>query len=517
MSPDLFEPEEESSTPTGGASAAGAKDSLRESRSKERVLSLHAPLAERIRPESFDEFLGQDDLLGPDRPLRRLIERGRLPSLIFWGPPGCGKTTLALLIAHYTESDFVQLSAVTAQLRDVRRVLEQARLNRRHNRATILFVDEIHRFNKAQQDAFLPAVELGTITLIGATTENPSFSVIGPLMSRCRVFVLKPLGRENLLGLLRRALLDRKKGLGTREVDVPESVMGAIVDAAEGDARRALNLLEMGVEAAEAQEQPTLSEETITNLAQRQLIYDREGEEHFNLISALHKSLRSSDPQAALYWMARMLASGENPLYIARRMIRFASEDVGLADPQALVQALSAYQTYHMLGSPEGELALVQACIYLATAPKSNSLYLAEGQVNEEIRQTGSLPTPLHIRNAPTALMRELEYGKGYTYDHEAPDHFAPKRCLPEGLASERFYEPGPFGFEREIQRRLAWWDEKRQKALGENSSPPAEQVRRSVHQPETGSESSAAASSTPESEPPNSPSNPPRSRRRKK
>ncbi len=443
---------------------------------EERPDVSHAPLAERLRPSSFDEFLGQEELVGEGRPLRQLIERGRLPSLIFWGPPGSGKTTLAHLVARHTQSDFVTLSAVTAQLKDVRQVIEQAKRNRLHGRATILFVDEIHRFNKAQQDAFLPAVEAGTITLIGATTENPSFSVIAPLMSRCRVFTLRQLGPEDLALLLQRALEDETRGLGRRKVAVPPKSLQAIVNASDGDARKALNLLEMGVEAVHAQHLSALVPDTVTALAQRHLIYDREGEEHFNLISALHKSLRSSDPQAALYWMARMLTAGEDPLYVARRMIRFASEDIGLADPQALVQALSAYQAYHMLGSPEGELALVQCCVYLATAPKSNSLYRAEAAVNREVEETGTLPTPLAIRNAPTGLMKELGYGRDYTYDHESPEHFIPKQCLPDGVKSDTFYEPGPFGFEREVRKRLDWWDSKRRewKESGGQEPPPA-------------------------------------------
>jgi putative ATPase len=430
-----------------------------------RARHCDAPLADRLRPETFEDFLGQEDLLGPGRPLRSLIERGTIPSIIFWGPPGCGKTTLALLIAKTLHADVALLSAVTSQLREVRQVLEQARRNRQQARRTLLFVDEIHRFNKAQQDAFLPAVESGIITLIGATTENPSFSVIAPLLSRCRVFTLKRLGESHLLALLGRALGDPARGLAGAQVRVGEDTLRSIIALSDGDARKALSLLEMGVDAARAQEAAELTGETLQALAQRHLIYDRSGEEHFNLISAFHKSLRSSDPQAALYWLARMLASGEDPLYVARRMVRFATEDIGLADPQALPQALAAHQTYHMLGSPEGELALVQATVYLATAPKSNSLYVAEKRLKTEIERSGSLPVPLALRNAPTALMKEWGYGAQYTYDHDAPDHFVPKQCLPDDIQAREFYTPGGFGFEREIQKRLAWWDKKRHEA----------------------------------------------------
>ncbi len=452
MSQDLFEQE---SSPDNRESGMPAREG--DARFRE-ISAPHAPLAERVRPSDFADFLGQDDLLGAGRPLRRLLEGGRVPSMIFWGPPGCGKTTLALLLARTLRCDFVVLSAVSAQISDVRRVINQATLNLRHARRTILFVDEIHRFNKAQQDGFLPAVEAGTIILIGATTENPSFSVIGPLLSRCRVFVLKALGVEDLKAVMRRAMSDARAGLAELGVTVGDEVLEAIAAQSDGDARRALTLLEISAGAARAQNSPELTAEILAALSQRHFIYDKSGEEHYNLISALHKSLRSSDPQAALYWLARMLVSGEDPLYVARRMIRFASEDVGLADPQALVQTLAAYQAYHTLGSPEGELALVQAAIYLATAPKSNSLYAAEGAVRAEIESTGSLPAPMTLRNAPTSLMKELGYGADYTYDHNSEEHYIPKRCLPDGVESETFYTPGPFGFEKEIRRRLDWW-----------------------------------------------------------
>ncbi len=459
MSQDLFEAGESAKRPAPGAPLADLRE--------------RAPLAERMRPESIEEFLGQEELLAPGRPLRSLIESGRVPSMIFWGPPGCGKTTLAFLIANHTRSDFVTLSAVSAQIRDVRKILDQARVNLRHGLRTILFVDEIHRFNKAQQDAFLPAVEAGIITLIGATTENPSFSVIAPLLSRCRIFTLRALGPEALRRILAAALTDARRGIAGAALEVDEAVFDAIISLSDGDARRALNLLEIGAEAVRAQGAAQLTTELLRQIAQRHLLYDKTGEEHYNLISAFHKSLRSSDPQAALYWMARMLVSGEDPRFLARRMIRFASEDVGLADPQALVQTLAAHQAYLTLGSPEGELALVQAAVYLATAPKSNSLYAAEGAVREEIERSGSLPAPLALRNAPTGFMKAIGYGEGYTYDHDSPDHFIPKRCLPDLIASARFYQPGPFGFEKEIARRLEWW-EKRRRQAEEPVSPAA-------------------------------------------
>ncbi len=426
----------------------------------------HRPLSDRMRPRAIEEFVGQDQLLGENSLLRRLIREDRIPSMIFWGPPGCGKTALAAVIANTTRSAFVTLSAVTAGIRDIKPIMEQARRTRRQEgRATILFVDEIHRFNKIQQDAFLPFVENGTITLIGATTENPSFSIIAPLLSRCKVFVLRALTESQLGEILDRAVRDCERGLGSLNVMLSEAVRGHIIRLADGDARRALNLLEMVVLSVAPDEDGKIvvTQDAVEEITQRtNLLYDRAGEEHFNLISALHKSLRSSDPQAALYWLARMLASGEDPLYCARRMIRFAAEDIGMADPQALQVAVAAREAYDKLGSPEGELALAEAAVYLATAPKSNALYAAWQKVEEAIERYGSLPVPLHIRNAPTALMKALDYGKGYQYDHDLPDAFSGQPCLPDELAGAEFYKPGPFGFEKDIQRRLEWWAKKR-------------------------------------------------------
>ncbi len=434
--------------------------------------SVMRPLADRMRPTSLDEFVGQEEILGAESPLRRLLELGKLRSMIFWGPPGCGKTTLALLLARLTECEFVSLSAVTSSIRDVREVMERARINRnRYGRRTLLFIDEIHRFNKAQQDAFLPFVEDGSIILVGATTENPSFSVIAPLLSRCEVIVLRRLSEDNLVTILKRALTDPERGLGKLSVEASDELLLRIAQLSDGDARRALNLLELCAEIAppEAQGRRLLTPEVLRQaLRRRHLVYDKAGEEHYNLISALHKAMRGSDVQAALYWAQRMLASGEDPRYLARRMIRFASEDVGNADPQALVVALAAREAYEALGSPEGELALLQCVVYLATAPKSNALYVAEARLRAEIERTGALPVPLHLRNAPTRLMEELGYGDGYIYDHDAPDHFAGQDFFPAEVKDRFFYQPGQFGFEREIARRMAWWEKKRRENRGE-------------------------------------------------
>jgi putative ATPase len=437
------------------------------------------PLADRMRPRTLEEFVGQSQLLGENALLRRLIREDRIPSMIFWGPPGSGKTALAAVIANTTRSLFVQLSAVTAGLRDVKPIMEQAKRTRRqHGRSTILFVDEIHRFNKIQQDAFLPHVETGTITLIGATTENPSFSIIAPLLSRCKVFVLYALSEAQLRTIVERALKDTERGLGSLDVEILDSVVGHIVRLADGDARRALNLLEMVVSSVAPDDSGKIAVtlEAVEQITQRtNLLYDREGEEHYNLISALHKSLRSSDPQGALYWLARMLAAGEEPLYCARRMIRFAAEDIGTADPRALEVAVAAWEAYNKLGSPEGELALAEAAVYLATAPKSNSIYTAWQKVEVAIEKHGSLPVPLHLRNAPTPLMKALDYGKDYQYDHELPDHYSGQECLPEDIAGTQFYEPGPFGFEKDIRRRLEWWAKKRGERRGEKGEPQDE------------------------------------------
>jgi putative ATPase len=440
------------------------------------------PLADRMRPRTLDEFVGQEEILGPDSPLRHLLTQGKLRSMIFWGPPGCGKTTLALILAKLTDCEFVSLSAVTASIRDVREVMERARINRnRYGRRTLLFIDEIHRFNKAQQDAFLPFVEDGSIILIGATTENPSFSVIAPLLSRCEVIVLKRLGEAHVGALLQRALKDAERGLGKLNIEVPGEVLEKIAQLSDGDARRALNLLELCVEIALADPsgKRSLTADTLAQaLRRKHLLYDKEGEEHYNLISALHKAMRGSDPQAALYWAQRMIASGEDPLYLARRMIRFASEDIGNADPQALVIALAAREAYEVLGSPEGELALLQCVVYLATAPKSNALYVAQARLQKEIEESGSLPVPLHLRNAPTKLMRELGYGNDYVYDHDTPEHFAAQEFLPPEVKNRCFYEPGAFGFEREIAKRMAWWGKKRLEKRAERKPPTTSESR---------------------------------------
>jgi len=434
-----------------------------------------APLAERMRPQNLDEFVGQEHLLAEGKALREAIESGETGSLIFWGPPGSGKTTLARLIAKYTNSYFISFSAVLSGVKEIREVIKIAQYQwRTHKRRTILFVDEIHRFNKAQQDAFLPYVEKGTISLIGATTENPSFEVISALLSRCQVYTLNPLSPDEILVILRRALRDKKRGLGNYHARVEKEALRYVAQLANGDARVALSGLEFALTTAPAEEDgpkritPQLVQET---LQRRVLLYDKSGEEHYNLISALHKSLRGSDPDATLYWLARMLESGEDPLYIARRMVRFASEDVGNADPRALQVALAAKEAYHFLGSPEGELALAQAAVYLATAPKSNAVDRAFAQVKKDVQTTQAMPVPLHIRNAPTNLMKNLGYGKGYKFPHNFPDHFVAQDYLPENLKGRRYYNPSNFGFEREIRRRMEEW--RREKEAGISPKNP--------------------------------------------
>ena len=427
-----------------------------------------APLAERMRPESLDEFVGQEKLVAPGAPLRQLIESDALVSIILWGPPGSGKTTLASIIARMTRCRFSSLSAVTSSIKDVKALMEAARFSlERFGQRTILFIDEIHRFNKAQQDAFLPFVEEGAIVLVGATTENPSFSLISALLSRCRIFVLESLGPDALVRILRAALEDGRRGLGGDLVRADDDLLRRIAGLSDGDARRALNLLGLAASVTEPGDDGTreLDDAALQLVLQRQhLVYDKSGEEHFNLISALHKSMRSSDAQATVYWTCRMLAAGEDPLYVARRMIRFASEDIGNADPQALQLALSAREAYTVLGSPEGELALIQCAVYLATAPKSNAAYMAQNLVREEIARTGSLPAPMHIRNAPTRLMKDLGYGQGYQYDHDHEGGFAGQDCLPDGLKAREFYKPVEVGFEREITRRMQWWEKRRRR-----------------------------------------------------
>jgi putative ATPase len=413
-----------------------------------------APLAERIRPRTLDEVVGQEKVVGEGGFLRRAIAADRVPSLIFWGPPGTGKTTLARIIATVTSSHFVPFSAVTSGIKEVKEVMAEAvRLRKAQGRRTLLFVDEIHRFNRAQQDAFLPYVESGDVVLVGATTENPSFELNAALLSRCRVIVLEPLAPESLAGMMRRALADPERGLGESGIEADDGALAELAQLASGDARKALNLLELAAADADGS---LIDSETVRRIAQRKvLLYDKSGEEHYNLISALHKSLRESDPDAALYWFARMLASGEDPLYVARRIVRFASEDVGLADPQALTQTLAAWDAYKRLGSPEGELALAQAVLYLALAPKSVALYDGYKAARRTVEERPADPVPMAIRNAPTRLMKDVGYGSGYVYAPHTEEGVGGIDCLPESLQGTRFYEPKGEGFEAKLRARL--------------------------------------------------------------
>jgi len=446
----------------------------------EEQKSKEAPLAARMRPATLHEFVGQEHLIGKGHVLRQAIETGQLPSFILWGPPGSGKTTLAYIIAHATNSHFSPISAVSAGVADLRKIIEEATERRKiYQQKTILFIDEIHRFNKAQQDAILPFVEDGTVTLIGATTENPSFEVISPLLSRSQVLMLNPLTRDEIQIIIMRALKDRLYGLGALNAELADDALNHLITMSNSDARVALNTLEMAVQATppKADGKRRVSLSTIEDaVQQRALRYDKAGEQHYDIISALHKSMRGSDPDASLYWLARMLEAGEDPLYIARRLVRFASEDVGMADPQALVIAMAAQQAVHFIGMPEGNLALAEAAVYLATAPKSNSLYQAYSRVQEEIKQGTNEPVPLHLRNPVTPLMKDIGYGKGYKYAHNYPGHFVEQQNLPDSIKDKKFYTPTEQGQEKQAKERLeAWEKEKRKSAETEKGSEEKE------------------------------------------
>jgi len=413
------------------------------------------PLADRMRPRTLDEFVGQEHLVAPGKPLRTQIERDDLGSLIFWGPPGTGKTTLAQIIARVTKAEFIEFSAVLAGIKEIKQVMAEAERARQYGTRTIVFVDEIHRFNKAQQDAFLPHVEKGNIRLIGATTENPSFEIISALLSRSRVYTLKPLTEEQIVLLLKRALSDAERGLGAMNLHASDEVLAKIASYSSGDARTAYNALEVAASLASGAKTDITDAIVHDALQKRVLLYDKAGEEHYNLISALHKSVRNSDPDAALYWLARMLEAGEDPLYIARRVVRMAVEDIGLADPGALSLCMAARDAVDFIGMPEGNLALAQAVVYLALAPKSNALYTAYSAVQQDVEQTAAEPVPLHLRNAPTGLMKGMGYGQGYKYAHDVEDKVADMQCLPDNLRDRTYYQPTNEGVEKRLRERL--------------------------------------------------------------
>jgi len=424
-----------------------------------------------MRPRTLDEFVGQEHLIAPGKPLRVQIERDDIGSLIFWGPPGSGKTTLAQIIANMTKAEFVEFSAVLTGIKEIKQVMADAERARQYGTRTIVFIDEIHRFNKAQQDAFLPHVEKGNIRLIGATTENPSFEIISALLSRSRVYVLNPLTADEIVILLKRALADEERGLGKLKLHAPDEVLQKIAAYSSGDARSAYNVLEVAASLAQGAKTQEITDAIVQDaLQKRVLLYDKAGEEHYNLISALHKSVRNSDPDAALYWLARMLEAGEDPLYIARRVVRMSVEDIGLADPNALALCMAARDAVDFIGMPEGNLALAQAVVYLSVAPKSNALYTAYGAVQQDVERTAAEPVPLHLRNAPTGLMKGLGYGKGYQYAHDYEDKLTAMQCLPDNLRDRIYYEPTEEGVERKIKARL---EEIRRMRRGGSDEPP--------------------------------------------